>query len=84
MVVNADAMLAELVASCPDLQQEFAENYKLNDFAYALFDISADGSVGMADQGLEDGKQRNGSSSATVARYGLTALLLAITTSLLR
>lgn len=29
MVVNADAMLAELVASCPDLQQEFAENYKL-------------------------------------------------------
>lgn len=29
MVVNADAMLADLVASCPDLQQEFSENYKL-------------------------------------------------------
>jgi lipopolysaccharide/colanic/teichoic acid biosynthesis glycosyltransferase len=29
MVVNADVMLADLIASSPNLQQEFAENYKL-------------------------------------------------------
>lgn len=29
MVINADAMLAELVASSPALQQEFQDNYKL-------------------------------------------------------
>ena len=60
----------------------YAENDKLDDFAYALFDISADGTVELTSQGLEDGKQRYKNSSAGTLGFGITALLLILTSLL--
>jgi len=62
----------------------YAENEKLNDFAFALFDVDAEGNVELADEGFQGGNQRNqGPSSAGALFVGTSFLLLATITSLL-